>query len=169
MLPINAGGPLCFFVHAVHARLLAERGGRERRGRRRGEVMNVAAQKKGLAYSIPWRLVCRGRANKALDLETPPAPKTPSEAILCVHSILNVYQKKNKGKTVLGWPFCLFLFTPSFLFATPKRADKPRARTNDANNGLKINSFLPNSSACMSVPLLPTRTRAIVPPDGTCS
>lgn len=129
-------------------------------------------KKKGLAYSIPWRLVCRGRANKALDLETPPAgrenypassEKTPSEAILCVHSILNVYQKKNKGKTVLGWPFCLFLFTPSFLFATPKRADKPRARTNDANNGLKINSFLPNSSACMSVPLLPTRTRAIVP------
>lgn len=135
-------------------------------------------KKKGLAYSIPWRLVCRGRGNKALDLETPPAgrenypassEKTPSEAILCVHSILNVNQKKNKGKTVLGWPFCLFLFTPSFLFATPKRADKPRARTNDANNGLKINSFLPNSSACMSVPLLPTRTRAIVPPDGTCS
>lgn len=117
MLPINAGGPLCFFVHAVHARLLAERGGRERRGRRRGEVMNVAAQKKGLAYSIPWRLVCRGRGNKALDLETPPggrenypasSEKTPSEAILCVHSILNVYQKKQGGNG--AW--MAFLFIP---------------------------------------------------------
>lgn len=58
MLPINAGGPLCFFVHAVHARLLAERGGRERRGRRRGEVMNVAAQKKGVGvqYSVAARV-----------------------------------------------------------------------------------------------------------------
>lgn len=62
MLPINAGGPLCFFVHAVHARLLAERGGRGRRGRsrrrRRGEVMNVAAQKKGVGvqYSVAARV-----------------------------------------------------------------------------------------------------------------
>lgn len=70
--------------------------------------MNVAAQKKGLAYSIPWRLVCRGRGNKALDLETPPAPKTPSEAILCVHSILNVYQKKQGGNG--AW--MAFLFIP---------------------------------------------------------
>lgn len=79
--------------------------------------MNVAAQKKGLAYSIPWRLVCRGRGNKALDLETPPggrenypasSEKTPSEAILCVHSILNVYQKKQGGNG--AW--MAFLFIP---------------------------------------------------------
>ena len=48
-----------FFVHSVHARLLAERGGRGRGGRRRrGEVMNVAAQKKGVGvqYSVMARV-----------------------------------------------------------------------------------------------------------------
>lgn len=130
-----------------------------------------------------WRTVFRGgscvgdaatklwtlRLHPAAVRITRPAPKKRRVKPSFVSTQFSTCTKKNKGETVLGWPFCLFLFTPSFLFATPKRADKPRARTNDANNGLKINSFLPNSSACMSVPLLPTRTRAIVPPDGTCS
>lgn len=115
-----------------------------------------------------WRTVFRGgscvgdAATKLWTLRLHPLRKRRVKPSF-VSTQFSTCTKKNKGKTVLGWPFCLFLFTPSFLFATPKRADKPRARTNDANNGLKINSFLPNSSACMSVPLLPTRTRAIVP------
>lgn len=92
-----------------------------------------------------------GWNNKVLDLETAlgsgenfwPAQNCPKVKPTFVSA---EYQSalKQQGE---GGEFALqkvkessFFLFPSFLFVTPKRADKPRARTNVANNGLKINS-----------------------------
>lgn len=73
-----------------------------------GERWWMLLLKKGLAYSILWWLVCRGRSNKALDLETPPGghenyparSKTPPPEWshpLCPLNCQRV-PKNNKGK-----------------------------------------------------------------------
>lgn len=144
---------------SVRLGLLAER---EVVGGGGGEVMNVLFEKRGVQWNAMgcvydtttkcWTL----RLHMVTMRVYVQLGNVQNKAFVCFRWISN-----RKGANLL-WRKWKTLYSSLFAFFTPKQADKPKAKTNVANNGLKIVSCLTTSRAWVCISILYTHKRVIV-------